>query len=91
MCKYPTLMSAIKGVIDGEIDPYEFCFDGPAYLTIERECNPVLGEDLYDELEGEFTDRCYAFEEQYEDARTEEERDRFTYEFIEFLKTVYIE
>lgn len=91
MIKYPTLMSAIKGVIDGEIDPYEFCFDGPALLTIERESEPVLSDLQYDTLEGEFIDRCYEFEDEFDSARNEEKRNKLKKDFIEFLKTIYVD
>ncbi|SUP42261.1 hypothetical protein [Veillonella criceti] len=79
-----------KHLLTGEYDPYEYCFDGPGVLAYESEEDPIMTPYQYKQLwESDFEDLCFNFEDDWDDAKTDLEREVLKKEFIEKIKLIY--
>ncbi len=79
-----------KHLVEGKYDPYEYCFDAPGALAVESEEDPVMSAEQYDRLwESDFEDLCFDFEDEWDSAKTDDEKAELSKAFINRIKVIY--
>ena len=84
------LRAITRYLLEGQYDPYEYCFDAPGMLVHESEDELIMSIEQYDRLfDSDLEDLCFDFEDDWDSAKTADERAALSKTFVERIKVIY--